>query len=133
MSAVSYQNTIAGLGCRAGAAAAEIIAVLREAEARANSRASALAIPAFKSHEAGLAEAAAQLGLPLILIDDAALAGVQWLCPTRSGVVAAHTGHASIAEAAALAACGPGATLRLARIAHPTVTCALADRHGASQ
>lgn len=127
-----HQDTIAGLGCRAGASATDIIAVLHEAEARADRRAIALAIPAFKLREPGLNEAAALLGLPLILIDDTALAAVQWLCVTHSATVAAHTGHASIAEAAALAACGPGATLRLPRIAHPTATCALADRAGPS-
>lgn len=121
-----WHTIVAGIGCRAGAAATDIVAVLRDAEAQAGRRATALALPAFKSREAGVLDAAAALGLPVILIDDAALAAVQALCPTRSDLVAARTGHASIAEAAALAACGPGATLAVPRIAHPTVTCALA-------
>ena len=125
-------DIVAGIGCRAGVSAVEVVAVLRDAEARAQIRASAMAIPTFKSCEPGLPEAAAFMGLPLILIDDAGLAAVQSLCPTRSDRVAAQTGLASIAEAAALAACGVGATLRLARIAHATVTCALANRRGTS-
>lgn len=127
-----HPGPIAGLGCRGGATAAAIIAVLREAEARVGHCATALAIPAFKSREPGLIEAAAQLGLTLTLVDDAALAAVQSKCVTRSARVADHTGFASVAEAAALAAAGPDSQLSLARVAHPTATCALADRKGPS-
>lgn len=125
-------DIVAGIGCRAGVSAEDVVAALRDAEARAETRASAMAIPAFKSRERGLTEAATLMGIALILIDDAALAAVQSLCPTRSDRVAAQTGHASIAEAAAFAACGPGATLRLARLAHASVTCALVERQGTS-
>lgn len=122
----SLPTVIAGIGCRRGTDAADIIAVLRDAEARAGATAIALAAPGFKSHESGLRDAAAELDLSLILLDDNLLAAVQSLCPTRSSAAARHTGHASIAEAAALAAAGPGAILLLARITHPTATCALA-------
>lgn len=119
-------SVIAGIGCRRGTNATTIIAVLRDAEARAGTTATALAAPAFKSNEAGLHNAAAMLQLPLILLDDAQLASRQKFCPTHSIAAERHTGHASIAEASALAAAGSGATLLLARIAHPTATCALA-------
>ena len=126
MTCSSMPSVIAGIGCRRGTDAADIIAVLRDAEARAGATAIVLAAPEFKSHEAGLHEAAAELDLPLILLSDTLLASVQPFCPTRSIAAERHTGHASIAEASALAAAGPGATLLLDRIAHPTATCALA-------
>jgi cobalt-precorrin 5A hydrolase len=117
----------AGLGFRRNTPAADLIAILRDAEALAGQRATALAAPAFKAAEPGLVEAAAQLGLVLHLIDDAGLAEAQPACVTRSETVRAHTGHAAIAEAAAIAAAGPGARLILPRIAHATATCALAE------
>ncbi len=117
----------AGLGCRRHCPPADIIAVLRDAEARAGTMATALAAPAFKSAEQGLIEAARTLGLPLLFIEDDALAQAQPSCVTKSEAARQHTGHASIAEAAALAACGPNARLLLARITHPAATCAIAE------
>ena len=114
----------AGLGCRAGTPAADILALLATAQSRTPHPIAALAIPAFKRHEPGLQQAATTLNLPLILIDDQALAAVQHRCPTRSRAAHAATGHASIAEAAALAA--TGGRLILPRIANATATCALA-------
>ena len=119
-------SIFAGIGCRRDTGAADIIAVLRDAEARAGIGATALAAPAFKSGEAGLLGAASTLGLSLVLLDDDQLASVQPSCPTRSVVAARCTGHASIAEASAMAAAGLGGRLVLARIAHATATCALA-------
>lgn len=123
---VVVAGVVAGIGCRRGTDADAIVTVLRAAESLADVRVTALAAPAFKSGEAGLVDAAGRLGLDLMLIDDAALAAVQAMCPTRSGVAHAHTGFASVAEAAALASCGAGATLLLPRLAHARATCALA-------
>jgi cobalt-precorrin 5A hydrolase len=109
---------VAGIGCRRGCTAEEIVALVRAAGA-----ADALAAPAFKRHEPGLHEAARQLGLELRFVTDAALAAVQPLCVTRSAAAERTTGHASIAEAAALA--GGGVLVR-ARIASANATCALA-------
>ncbi len=66
-------------------------------------------LPLSSAAEAGLAEAAARLGVPLVLIDDAALADAQTRCVTRSERAGRPTGFASVAEAAALAAVGAGA------------------------
>jgi cobalt-precorrin 5A hydrolase len=118
---------IAGIGCRRLTSAVAIVAVLRDAEAQAGLGATALAAPAFKATEPGLLEAAAQLGITLHLIDDDRLENVQPLCVTRSEIAFAHTGHASIAEACALAFAGAGARLVLPRISHETATCALAE------
>jgi cobalt-precorrin 5A hydrolase len=122
---------VAGIGCRNLCPGADILAVLHDAEARAGVSATALAAPAFKSGETGLRAAAAMLGLPLHWIDDAALAAAQSRCVTASDRVRAATGHAAIAEAAALAAAGPRGRLILARIAHSSATCALAESNPA--
>ncbi len=111
---------VAGIGCRRGCPAEAIVALVRQAGG-----ADALAAPPWKRDEAGLVEAARQLGLPLHFVDEAALGAVQALCPTRSAAVARVTGHASVAEAAALAG---GGALVLARMGSGWATCALAER-----
>jgi cobalamin biosynthesis protein CbiG len=116
---------VAGLGCRQGCTAAEFLALIEAAQARTG-RLAALAAPAFKQAEAGLIDAAARLELPLLWIDAARLRAAQPRCATVSARVAAATGHASIAEACALAAAGATARLLLARIAGPRATCAVA-------
>jgi cobalt-precorrin 5A hydrolase len=110
----------AGIGCRKGCKATEIIDLIQSA-----GRPDRLAAPDFKRGEPGLLEAAAALGLPLHFVADAALANAQPHCLTRSTAALRATGHASIAEAAALA---QGGTLLGPRIASANATCALA-RH----
>lgn len=117
---------VAGLGCRSACAAAAIRDVLREAERRAGCAPTALAAPRFKAAEPGLHEAARDLGLELHLIERADLAAAQARTATRSDAAMRATGLASVAEAAALSAAGPGAVLVLARITGAGVTCALA-------
>ncbi len=108
----------AGIGCRKGCSAAEIIALIQSA-----GQPDRLAAPGFKRCEPGLLEAAASLGLPLDFVSDGVLASVQPHCLTSSAAVTRATGHASIAEAAALAG---GGTLLGPRIASANATCALA-------
>ncbi len=108
----------AGIGCRKGCSAAEIVALIQSA-----GRPDRLAAPEFKRNEAGIHQAAATLGLPLHFVSDAALAAAQPDCLTRSTVVERATGYASIAEAAALAL---GGRLLGPRIASANATCALA-------
>jgi cobalt-precorrin 5A hydrolase len=119
--------TVAGLGCRRDCPAGEIADLVAAAVARAGA-VTALAAPDFKRGEAGLLQAAAMLGLPLLWVDAAALARAQSRCATRSARVQAATGQASIAEACALAAAGEGARLTLPRIAGARATCAVAGR-----
>ena len=111
---------VAGIGCRRGCPAEAIVALVRRVGG-----ADRLAAPTWKQAEAGLLEAARSLGIPLEWVDDAVLAAVQALCPTRSATVARVTGHASVAEAAALAG---GGRLVLARLGDGWATCALAER-----
>jgi cobalt-precorrin 5A hydrolase len=116
-------QVIAGIGCRRGCAATDILRVVE----RAGRKVAAIAVPAFKADEPGVREAARRLGVPVIRVDDAALADVQACCVTRSRIAARATGFASIAEASALAASGPRGRLLLARIAEGGATCALAE------
>jgi len=116
---------VAGIGCRRGCPAADIVALVQLAQRQAGCRVEALAAPEFKRDEAGLHEAA-RLDVGLRFIDATALAAVQPHCPTRSTAAAEHAGVASVAEGSALAA--TGGTLLLARIANGKATCALAAR-----
>jgi cobalamin biosynthesis protein CbiG len=113
----------AGIGFSAACTAEELAALLAGTGARID----VLATPTAKAARATARDLAAALGLPLRAIDDAALAAVQPLCPTRSARALRETGLASIAEACARAAAGPGARLILPRIASPHATCALAE------
>jgi cobalt-precorrin 5A hydrolase len=121
------RHLIAGIGCRRDCPAEAIVAVLRQACDAAGRPATALAAPAFKAAEAGLRDAATQLGLELILVDPAPLAAAQARCVTRSAHAERTTGVASVAEGSALAAAGPGSRLVVPRITGSGTTCALAE------
>lgn len=123
-------RVIAGIGCRRGTRADDIVALVRRAliAAEAGDTAlAALATPRFKAGETGIADAAAILGVRLALVDEAALRAVQPRCATRSPHAEEATGVASVAEGAALAAAGENAVLLLPRITGDGVTCALAQ------
>ena len=74
-----------------------------------------IATIAAKSGEAGIAAAAAKLGVDLILISETELQAASDRTETRSERVLALTGVPSVAEAAALAAAGPSARLHRVR------------------
>lgn len=120
--------TVAGIGCRRGVDAAEVIAAVAAARA-AHAVAGLEALATVKRGEPALAEAARRLGLPLLVVapesdpgaDDPRLL-------TRSAASRAATGTGSASEAAALAAAGPGARLLGPRLAVGRVTCAIATR-----
>jgi len=119
---------VAGIGCRTGVAAEAILALLREAAAAGPP--DALAVPAFRQDEPGIATASAALGLPILWVDRAALKGEQGRCVTRSARAEAEVGLACVAEAAALSAAGLGSRLLMPRIAGRGVTCAIAEGPG---
>jgi cobalt-precorrin 5A hydrolase len=119
---------VAGLGCRTKVTAEAILALLREAAAAGAP--DALAAPAFRQDEPGIAAASAALGLPVLWVDRAALKGEQGRCLTRSARAEAEVGLASVAEAAALSAAGPGSRLVMPRITGGGVTCAVAEGPG---
>jgi len=121
---------VAGIGCRQNCHADEIVRLVEAALAQASApRAAltALAAPAFKADAEAPREAATALGLPLLLIGDADLRSAEPRAVTKSAAALKATGLASVAESAALAAAGAGATLLLPRITGRGVTCALAE------
>jgi cobalt-precorrin 5A hydrolase len=125
---------VAGVGCRKGARAADIEAAIVAAFARvgvATTELRFIATSAAKGGEPGIAAAASAIGVPLVLIPQGDLAAAGARTATRSERVIALTGVPSIAEAAALAAGGPGARLMAPRIAVGPVTCALAETEAA--
>ncbi|WP_149587697.1 cobalamin biosynthesis protein [Tabrizicola flagellatus] len=97
---------VAGFGFRSGASGA----ALREALARAGGAAGVTHLATVQGKAGGLADLGRELGLPVIAVPDAALRGQETV--TQSQRVAARFGTGSLAEAAALAAAGPGARLR---------------------
>ena len=118
---------VAGIGCRKGASAAAISAVIADALARAGlDTLDLVAAPESKGGEHGVAAAAAALGVPLVLVAKADLEAAGARTKTRSERVLTLIGVPSVAEAAALAAGGPAARLILPRITVGVATCALA-------
>jgi cobalt-precorrin 5A hydrolase len=120
---------VAGVGCRRGASAPDIEAAIRAALDRAGVASDALdciATTAAKNGEAGIAAAAAKLGVAVVLVPDAELQAAGSRTATRSERVLALTGVPSVAEAAALAAAGPSARLISARLVMGSATCAVA-------
>ena len=120
---------VAGVGCRKGASADDIGAVIADAFARAGvapEELNLIAAPELKRGEHGLAAAAAALGVPLVLIAKADLEAAGARAETRSERVLALMGIPCVAEAAALAGGGPTARLIVPRIAIGPATCALA-------
>lgn len=115
---------VAGLGFR-GAATVES---LRDALERAGGRVAALATAESKAGAPVVQSLARGLGLPLLAISPARMAAEATL--TRSRRVEARFGTGSVAEAAALAAAGPGARLTGPRVVSGDglATAAIAER-----
>jgi cobalt-precorrin 5A hydrolase len=120
---------VAGLGLRPGTSEADILACLDEALAIAGLSGEStprLATLASRIGEPGLTAAVASRRAELVAVPDEALKGYEAACATRSTRIASLYGVGSVAEAAALAAAGPGGTLVQPRIATGRGTCALA-------
>jgi len=121
---------VAGVGCRKGAQAADIAAAIAAALAGAGLATTALALiatSARKGDEPGIAAAASAIGVPLVVVPQRDLEAAGARTATKSTRVIAVAGVPSVAEAAALAAAGPGARLIARRAAVGPATCALAD------
>jgi cobalt-precorrin 5A hydrolase len=121
---------VAGLGFRTGVTADELLQTLEDAAqlgAIGLAEIRKLATLASKLDEAGLLEAARRLRLPVDAIEPAQLRAKDGEVETRSARVEDLHSVGSVCEAAALAAAGPGARLRLARITGARTACALAE------
>ena len=114
-----------GVGCRSGATVAAIVACVREAGARAAREVASLHTGTDVRAPA-LETAAAQLGLPLIRHDCAALAATAGRVVSHSSRVTNLFGVGSLAEAAALAGAGEGARLIVNKFSADGVSCAVA-------
>ena len=118
-----------GLGFRKAATAGILADLVVEARARLPAglagAPAVLATIAEKDRPA-LRDAAAALGLPVLVLPKSALAGTEDRITVASTAARACLGIPSVAEASALAAAGPGARLVVARIASGTATCAIA-------
>lgn len=103
----AVHQKIAGIGYRAGASEASLEAAL--SAAGGVDGITALASIEGKAEGAPMIALAARLGLPVISVSEAALAAQETL--TQSDRIRRMHGTGSVAEAAALSACGPGARL----------------------
>ncbi len=114
---------VAGFGFRSGAT----VAALQDALTRAGGAEGVTHLATLAGKAEGLRPLGQALGLPILGLADAALREQATL--TQSGRVQALKGVGSVAEAAALAAAGPGARLRGPRAvsADGTATAAIAE------
>lgn len=117
---------IAGLGFRDNTPLASLRAVLGLVEAEGGPATALASLPA-KADAAVLRQLAEERGLALLAVSVQGIA-----TPTQSARVMALHGTGSVAEAAAMAAVGPGAILTVARMTSPDgmATCAMAKRKG---
>lgn len=119
-----------GIGCRPGLAPDRLDAALAAFVIRHRLDPATLAGLATldgRADEAALVALAGRLGLPLRTFSAARLEQETPRLATPSARVFALTGCHGVAEAAALAAAGPAAILRIPRAAFATVTLALAE------
>lgn len=120
---------VAGIGAQKGVKAKDVLAAVDaalEAHGLQRKAVTALYSNTTKAAEAGLADAAKQLGIECHAIAYQKLRKAAEHTITRSGASIAATGLSSLSEAAALAAAGPGSRLLGPRIEVGPVTCALA-------
>ncbi|MDQ1710318.1 MAG: cobalt-precorrin hydrolase / cobalt-factor methyltransferase / precorrin-3B, partial [Frankiaceae bacterium] len=105
-------SLVLGIGASRGATADEILALVDSAladESLSGQDVAGVATVDAKADEAGLLDAAARRGWPIAFFSAAELAAVP--VPNPSEAVQAAVGTPSVAEAAALLAAGPNATL----------------------
>jgi len=120
---------VVGLGARRGVDTAVLASAVGEALAVAGLRAGAVDVLATLDRRAGedaVRALAGANGWELVAFSAADLAAQP--VPGGSHTVAAAVGTPSVAEAAALAAAGPGAALLLPKQTFPAVTVAVAGR-----
>lgn len=118
-----------GIGCKRGCSSDAIAALVERTVAAASCTGApaALFTHEAKRSEAGLADAARALGLPLVFLEPQVLQDASLRAATNSPRVMAMFGLPSIAEAAALAGAGPSSVLLVARISDGGASCAIAS------
>lgn len=127
--AATKRRIVAGIGCRKDTPAEMILRVLAatlEQTGFAGCRPDILATGGIKAHEVGIIKAAETLGIPMVVVEQAALETAASRTLTVSEISLAHSGTPSLCEAAALAAAGDAALLAAPRFVRDGVTCAIA-------
>ncbi len=125
-----------GVGFRKACSSETLVSLVRRARALAVAeRAWSAACPAVLATIAEkdrpvLRDAAAELGLSVVVLPKQALDATSDRTTVVSETAEACLGIPSVAEAAALAAAGPGSTLIVPRISVSDATCAIAVREG---
>jgi cobalamin biosynthesis protein CbiG len=118
----------AGIGARRGVDAQEIVDLVRRVVSQTGVDLADVTLCTLesKAQEAGLHEAARQLGVSLVFLPLAELRARKGSAATHSPRVQAMFGVGSVAEAAALVGAGPGSRLVAPRTKTPYAACALA-------
>jgi cobalt-precorrin 5A hydrolase len=126
--AVSTRIVAIGIGCRAGASAANIVALVQRTltDAELDGASANLFSIDSKRDEAGLIKAARLLAMPITFLSRDELAARAADAVTHSDRIAALYDLPSVAETAALAGAGSASRLIVPRIAAGAVTCAIA-------
>ena len=124
-----------GLGFSSECSAAEIVTLIGQVCATHSIDRAAITLIATLPERAmapALIEAAAGLGLAIVVPPVSALTAAAKNCLTQSERAQNRFGLPSVAEACALAAAGEGARLLAARTKSARATCAFADAGGAN-
>ncbi|HEY8213417.1 MAG TPA: cobalamin biosynthesis protein [Methylocystis sp.] len=119
-----------GLGARRGVAAQDVVELVRRVAQThdVDLRDAKLCALESKAQEAGLHDAARELGVELVFLPLAELRARKGPSATHSPRVQALFGVGSVAEAAALVGAGPNSRLVAPRVTTPVAACALAKR-----
>lgn len=120
---------VAGIGCRKGVAAGDVLAAIDAAlvdNGLSRAALDALATVPLKRDEPALLRASGALGLALLVPSQSEIDTAAARAMTRSAASQAVAGTRSVSEVAALAAAGPNARLLAARRIVGRVTCAIA-------
>jgi cobalt-precorrin 5A hydrolase len=125
MTAAARPRLFVGAGCSRGCPPEELADLVAAALDGLAGRVVAVATIDRRAEEPCVVALAGARGVPVSVHSAAALAAVP--VPTPSAVVARHVGTASVAEAAALLAAGPGARIAVAKRRSAHATCAIAE------
>jgi cobalt-precorrin 5A hydrolase len=129
MMTMVVDGIVAGLGCRKGTSADDLLSALDAAciEAKiTRADVAALATGEIKRTEPGMVELAARLSLTLHIVGDKDLQAAEPRIRTISRLSLAATQSSSLSEAAALATAGETSEIIVPRIVSHGATCALA-------
>jgi cobalamin biosynthesis protein CbiG len=123
--AATARRLVVGAGCSRGCPPDELTALVAAALDGLAGRVVAVATIDRRTDEPCMVALASARGVPVSGHPAAVLAEVP--VPTPSAAVARHVGTASVAEAAALLAAGPGARIAVAKRRSAHATCAIAE------